>query len=593
MATELRKTGISVIGDMPWGTHFCHFYETKQDLLDTLVPYFKAGLESKEFCVWVVSDSDLITVAEAKGALAQAVPGLDRHLAAGNIEVLNGLDWYLEKNVFNLEKVMSAWDAKLKRALDLGYEGMRVSGDAFWLREKDWKDFCAYEKQLNDSITDRHMNVLCTYPLTRSGAAEILDVAQTHQFAIARRRGEWEVIESLELIQAKAEIKRLNEALKRIIERTPKPSAILRYGMAFLSVTAALIIAMWMESVLQSAPHVSLFLCAVMLSAWFGGVRPGLLSIALSLFAFAYILPPNYSFAVETREIPRLFIFALSALFVALLSATQRNKAESLRHARDVLDGTVQELKRTNVALQAEITERKHAEETVNATSEQLRALSASLQSAREAEGSRIAREIHDELGSMLTTLKWDVEEIQKTLSTPVDHSQLVAVREKLQGLIKLTDMSVSTLRRIASELRPSVLDDLGLAAAIEWQTQQFQARAGITCNCDCPLENIELSAEQSTAVFRIFQEALTNVLRHARATRVDIKINEENGYFVLSVNDNGKGMKDGEISGTESLGLLGMRERAHLIGGEISITSVEGQGTVINLRLPIAGAAR
>jgi len=593
MATELRKTGISVIGDMPWGTHFCHFYETKQDLLDTLVPYFKAGLESKEFCVWVVSDSDLITVAEAKGALAQAVPGLDRHLAAGNIEVLNGLDWYLEKNVFNLEKVMSAWDAKLKRALDLGYEGMRVSGDAFWLREKDWKDFCAYEKQLNDSITDRHMNVLCTYPLTKSGAAEILDVAQTHQFAIARRQGEWEVIKSLELIQAKAEIKRLNQALQSITDRTPQRSAILRYGMAFLSVTAALIIAMWMESVLQSAPHVSLFLCAVMLSAWFGGVRPGLLSIALSLFAFAYILPPNYSFAVETREIPRLFIFALSALFVALLSATQRNKAESLRHARDVLDGTVQELKRTNVALQAEITERKHAEETVNATSEQLRALSASLQSAREAEGSRIAREIHDELGSMLTTLKWDVEEIQKTLSTPVDHSQLVAVREKLQGLIKLTDMSVSTLRRIASELRPSVLDDLGLAAAIEWQTQQFQARAGITCDCDCSLENIELSTEQSTAVFRIFQEALTNVLRHARATRVDIKINEENGYLVLSVSDNGIGMKDGEISGTESLGLLGMRERAHLIGGEISITSVEGQGTVINLRLPIAGAAR
>ncbi len=193
VATELRKTGISVVGDVPWGTHFCCFYETKEDLLDTLVPYFKAGLENNEFCVWVVSNSDLITVEEAKGALAQAVPDLDQHLSAENIEILNGPEWYLEENVFNLERVTSAWDKKLEQALARGYDGMRVSGDTFWLREKDWKGFCVYEKQLNDSITDRPMTVFCTYPLAKSGAAEILDVVQTHRFAMARRRGEWEV----------------------------------------------------------------------------------------------------------------------------------------------------------------------------------------------------------------------------------------------------------------------------------------------------------------------------------------------------------------------------------------------------------------
>src|ERR1700682_6637223 len=221
MTTELRKTGISVVGDVPWGTHFCHFYETKQDLLDTLVPYFKAGLESKEFCVWVVSDSELITVEEAKGALAQAVPALDQHLSDKNIEILSGLDWYLEKDVCNLERVTSAWDAKLKRALARGYDGMRVSGDTFWLEEKYWKDFCDYEKQINESMTDRSMTVLCTYPLSKSGATEVLDVVQTHQFAIARRQGAWEVIETPELIVAKAEIERLNEELEhRVIERT-------------------------------------------------------------------------------------------------------------------------------------------------------------------------------------------------------------------------------------------------------------------------------------------------------------------------------------------------------------------------------------
>jgi PAS domain S-box-containing protein len=237
-----------------------------------------------------------------------------------------------------------------------------------------------------------------------------------------------------------------------------------------------------------------------------------------------------------------------------------------------------------------DITERKAAEEKLKATSEQLRALSARLQSAREEEGTRIAREIHDELGSMLTTLKWDLEEIQKTLSTSIDQLQLTAVREKLQALMKLTDMSVSTLRRIASELRPSILDDLGLVPAIEWQAQQFQTRTGIICNCDCSLNITELSEEQSTAVFRIYQEALTNVLRHARATRVDIRIEKVDGYFALSIRDNGKGISHSERSAQKSLGILGMRERAHLIGGEVSITGAEGQGAVVTVRVPIAG---
>ena len=1153
MTVELRKTGISVIGDIPWGTHFCHFYETKQDLLDTLVPYFKAGLESKEFCVWVVSDSEVITVEEAKRALAQVVRDLDRHLAAGNIEVVDALDWYLEKGVFNLEKVTRAWDAKLKRALALGYEGMRVSGDTFWLAEKDWKDFCAYEKQLNDSITDQPMTVLCTYPLARSGAGEILDVMQAHQFATARRQGEWEVIESPEPIQAKAEIRRLNDELQGVLDRKPAPPAILKYGVAVLSVFAAAIIARWMEISLHSASHVSLFLCAVMFSAWFGGVRPGLVSIVLSLMAFDYFfLPPIYSLAVETNEIPRLLIFAVSALFVGSLSAAQRSKAESLARAREVLDATVQELKRTNQALRTEnaerehaeallhakeqefraiventpdqiirydrnfrrayvnpavakayglpaealigkpigsviedagldvkedeltqlrqkianvfdsgqsceyelnwplpkgrtyfsvrlfpeldlngsvvnvlgisqditerkqaedalrrsedhlrlvidtiptiawslrpdgvldylnqrwldytglslqeaieeptrtvhpkdlpramekwlvvkhtseayedemrlqradgeyrwflvriaplldeqgnllkrygvaiditerkqaeealderlrfetlvtelsaafaslspnevdreidkwlqtlaeflgvdrasflqfgddwtmlyrthsytvpgieplppppiglkdqfpwitdqlrrgiivkwsripgdmpeeavkekayaaelgvksgvnipvlvggsvicaitftsivtyhdwpdamvarlrlvgeifaaaverkraeealrdaeqkyreifenagegifqsspegrfiianpalarmhgfaspeelihsrldisrqiyvaptrreefkhqideqgevrgfehevfrkdgsklwisvnahavrddqgaiqyyegtaqdISERKAAEEKLKANSEHLRALSARLQSAREEEGTRIAREIHDEVGGVLTSLKWDLEETHKILAGPVEPSQLADLRESLHALMKLADTAFSAIRRIASELRPTILDDLGLVAAIEWQAQQFQTRTGIACDCECALENVELSAEQSTAVFRIFQEALTNVLRHAQATSVDIKIKEAGDFFVLRVDDNGKGITESKKSEQQPLGLLGMRERAHLIGGELSVTSVEGRGTVVTLRVPIAG---
>ena len=219
--SKIRESGIDVLGEISWGTHFCNFYETKQDLLDTLVPYFKTGLESNEFCLWVVSNSGLITVDEAREALGQVVPDFDRYFPDKNIEILNETEWYLEDNVFNLEKVINAWHIKLKLALTLGYDGMRVSGDTFWLNEKIWKDFFHYEKQLNESITDLPITLLCTYPLAKSRAADILDVVQAHQFAITRRQGEWEVIESPELIQAKAEITKLNEELEeRVVERT-------------------------------------------------------------------------------------------------------------------------------------------------------------------------------------------------------------------------------------------------------------------------------------------------------------------------------------------------------------------------------------
>ena len=215
----LRNTGISVVGDMPWGTHFCHFYDSKQDLLDTLVPYFKAGLDDKEFCVWVIADP--LTKEEAWNALRKGVPDLDRHLADQSIEMFVGEEWYLKNGRFNLKRITTAWNEKLEQALARGYVGMRVSGDTCWLRKKDWQDFCAYENHLNESISDQAMTVWCTYPLAKSGAAEILDVARTHQFCLTRRSGNWEVIETPEIKLAKREISKLNEELERRVgERT-------------------------------------------------------------------------------------------------------------------------------------------------------------------------------------------------------------------------------------------------------------------------------------------------------------------------------------------------------------------------------------
>ena len=239
-----------------------------------------------------------------------------------------------------------------------------------------------------------------------------------------------------------------------------------------------------------------------------------------------------------------------------------------------------------------DITDRKEAEDRLKASSEQLRALSASLQSARETEAARIAHQIHDELGGILTGLRWELEALERTLQHPADAGQLQGMRDKLAAMVGLTDTTINVVRRIASELRPSILDDLGLLEAIEWQTQQFQARTGIQCRCDCSLQSIPLGDQQSTAVFRIVQEALTNILRHAQATCVVVAIREDDGMFILTVADNGRGITPTEMVSRGSLGLLGMQERAHLIGGCVDIVGLKGAGTTLHVRVPLARAA-
>ena len=198
MAAALRRTGIDVLGRVPWGAHICLFYETKQDLLDTVVAYFEAGLQNDEFCVWAVSNS--ISEQEARAALAQQVPNFAQHLAAGSIEIVPSRDWYLSGDDFDLQKIAGGWDAKLRTALAKGFEGMRVSGNAFWLATHYWTDFSQYEHELDRSLAGRRMIALLTYPLRASNGADVLDVARAHDVTVARRKGNWEVIEAFDIV---------------------------------------------------------------------------------------------------------------------------------------------------------------------------------------------------------------------------------------------------------------------------------------------------------------------------------------------------------------------------------------------------------
>jgi C4-dicarboxylate-specific signal transduction histidine kinase len=222
--TELRKTGIGVVGDVPWGTHFFLFHETKDDLLDTLVPYFKAGLEAKELCLWVISEP--LTEKDVRHALGKSIPDLDAYLEDQSMQILQGREWYMSGEDLDLEKVTSGWNQKIEFALARGYAGLRLSAGTAWLEKRHWKEFLDYEEEVNHSIGEQPMIALCSYPLVGSAAVEILDVTRTHQFAIVRRNGRWEVVETSELKQAKREIQRLNDELEqRVTERTRQLTA--------------------------------------------------------------------------------------------------------------------------------------------------------------------------------------------------------------------------------------------------------------------------------------------------------------------------------------------------------------------------------
>jgi signal transduction histidine kinase len=214
-------------------------------------------------------------------------------------------------------------------------------------------------------------------------------------------------------------------------------------------------------------------------------------------------------------------------------------------------------------------------------SSAQLRDLSARLQAAREEERARVSRDLHDELGSALTALKMDIAKIHKR---GAEGKQ----KEDLQHLLMTVDDLLQMTRRLATELRPSLLDHFGLAAAIEWQLQEFESRLGIRGRFSSDEADIGLDPDIATAAFRVFQETLTNVARHSQASEVDVRLEQQEGTLMLRVRDNGRGINTSDLTNPKSLGLVGMRERVHLLSGEITVEGVVGQGTTVLVTIPL-----
>lgn len=271
---------------------------------------------------------------------------------------------------------------------------------------------------------------------------------------------------------------------------------------------------------------------------------------------------------------------------IGILADSFNHMAQDLeryhRHLEQLVEKRTVDLETANMQLSDEVSERKRAEVDLNISRERLRDLASHLQTIREEEARRIAREIHDELGQALTALKMDLHWINSKLA-----GGLPELPEKTAAMLKLIEATIQSVRRISSELRPGLLDDFGLSAAIEWQLGEFGKRTGLDCHMVSEPEDIVPDQDCSIALYRIFQETLTNIARHAHATRVEVSLEEKLEKVELRVRDNGKGIPENQLSTGKSLGLIGMRERVHHLNGDLMIHSVQNEGTTVTASIP------
>src|SRR6202795_4757698 len=584
MTIEMRKTGVDVVGDMPWGTHFCLFYETTADLLETSVSYCKAGLESHEFCLWVVAEP--LAVEDARRALKQAVPDFDLYFAHHSIEIVAARDWYLQDGTFDLNRVIAGWNEKLARASARGYAGVRVTGDTAWLEKKDRKDFCQYEESLNHAVANQRLAVLCTYPLAACGAAEILDVVRTHQFAVTKRRGEWDVIETAGHKQAKAEIKRLNEELEqRVVERTSQLTAVnselTKEVLERQRAEEALLRSEAYLAEAQSVSHTGSFGWDVSRGRIFWSAE------TFRIFEYDRTIQPTVELLLRrTHPEDREFVQRI------IDRASEARADFEFEHRLLVPDGSVKHLHVIARALKAssdnfefvgaltDVTAAKRSEE-------ELRRLSGQLLRLQDEERRRIARDLHDSTGQDLVALATTLSQL---------HACIPSASRKLRKLASqcqaLADQCILDVRTLSYLLHPPMLDEAGLEDAIRHYAGGFTTRTGIEVELEISPRLGRMKPQVELALFRVVQESLTNVQRHSGSAKAKIRIERDPRKIALEISDKGSGIsgslpiRNGKMPFGLGVGIPSMHERVALIGGQLDIES-SSSGTTVRVMIP------
>ncbi len=575
MHPELRDSGIDILDGLSWGTHFCNFFESKEDLLQILVPYFKTGLENNEYCLWIVSDP--LSVEEADAALRHAVPDLEMYERKQQIKILRHAEWYLKDNTFVPDIVINGWYQKLKDSLEKGFDGMRVNGNEAWLEREVWKDFIDYERKLNKTLEGKRMIVLCTYPLAKCDAQAVFDVSQVHEVAVAIRKGNWEIIEVPAIKQTKSQIFKANKELEeKVAERTQQLTIIndqlkkeieehkltrdalerseANLRTIFNNTDTAYILLDPAFNILLLNHRATDFIEKVFHQAAKAGDNIMDYLPADRQVLFAQKLKEAVNGSQISYEANYLLMDETSAWFFIRLFPV-------LKDDKDVI-GVVLAL--------TDITEKKLLEQKLERERiERQQEIAEAVITAEENERQELGRELHDNVNQILTSAHLYLAMAIKDAAESYKY---------IPEADKMLSTAINEIRSLTHSMTTPFMEKTTLKEALEELLSTITKSSGIKIITNIKgLDENKLPKKLQLIIYRILQEHFNNILRHAQASTVQLKIIQDDEKLLLEIKDDGVGLD--LTKKTTGIGLTNIRARALLFNGEVTIHSSPGSG--------------
>ena len=572
---NLRSSGIDVLGDIPWGSHICNFYDSKADLLEILVPYYKAGLENNEYCLWIASQ---LSVEEAWEALRKEMADLQYYIDKNSIEIIAYPDWYLQDGTFDPKRVLNGWIEKMQNAVNAGFDGLRVHGNESWLGRDVWKDFVEYERELNATLPERRMIVLCTYPLAKCDASAILDVAHSHECALAKRNGKWEILEvpaeKLTKAQAIAENRRLEILME---ERTSLLAT------ANVKLTREVLLHKKTLGVLEKAERNyreifekasdAIFIIEIKTGRIIDCNTKGCMITGYTKEELTTGHPSHMS------SLNHGFTHADAAEKIKLVTEKGEQVFEwQVKHK----DGTIHWVevslttadiagKKRVLAFFHVIDARKKAEAELEAekTRSQMELTDAVI-TAAETERQEIGRELHDNVQQLLASAKLYLGIAKKSTAAQV-HLYL----DEADRLLK---DATAELRNLSHSMISPFIEEYGLADALDRLVDTLKKSTGLQIEKQVGKINETTMPEKlKLAIYRIAQEQFTNISKYAHAQHVILKLVEHKGTVLLNIKDDGVGFNMAIKS--PGIGFLNIKTRASLFNGVMTIIASPGKG--------------
>lgn len=575
--TEPRNSGIEVLGELPWGSHFCNFFESKEDLLQILVPYFKAGLINNEFCLWITSDP--VTVEAAYEALRNEIQDFDKYESKEQITILSHEDWYLKDKTFVPDIVINGWYQKLSRSLNKGFDGMRVSGNEAWLDREVWKNFIDYERNLNTSLKDQRMIVLCTYPLAKCDAHAVFDVSQVHEIALTRRKGDWEIVEVPAIKKTKSQLARDKKELEeKVAERTKELTV----------VNTKLIKEIEQHKITQD----TLLRTEANLRTVFEATDTAylLLEPDLTILLFnhraADFVRKAFNWKLNAGD--NIHDFLTADRQVQFTDRVQRAvKGEQINYETyfvlkdDSLlwfhvrlfpvpkdDAGIFGL----VLALSDITERKLLEKQLERERmEKQQEITDAVITAEENERQEIGRELHDNVQQILASARLFLSMVKNDNMSGSNDSYMQQTNQLIMS-------AIDEIRNLSHSMITPFIEKTTLKEAIEKVVLNTSNTSGIKISIEVAgLNEEKLSEKLRLNTYRIVQEQLTNILKYAKATSALLKIEQDHEKLTLTIQDNGIGFDMSKKP--TGIGLMNIKTRASLFNGEVIILSSPGQG--------------